>query len=818
MRFFYILLFVLACSAECVASAVTKFGIADGLSNAFVTALAADKHGAVWVGTESGLNRIVGGHCEEYEPIDDIRTLFYDKRSDRLFAGTLGRGLYVVDCVSLNGSWLDVDAGLAGNDVASVSEASDGGVWIVLYNGKIQHYDSNAAKFRTYDFRSQAGHAGTTQACADDGRGNLYVGTSKGLGIMDIAGGKVAGMTVADGLPGNHVRAVFVDSRQNVWLATERGLAVAFPGRSGTSPAIVPVKVADGGVYGGGNVFCISETADRRLLVAADMGGVSMLELDEVRYGSRLSVSSDKLAGGAGGLSSLHARAVCQDSDGNIWVGHYGYGVDCVNTGRSAFRIIPVTSGGGVHSFAVASVARDNAGRMWIGFENMLALMEKGRVAKRWSVPSAGDSARVSVVRVFGDRYGNIWVGLADRGVVVFNPNTETFRAIDVGNIDAISFCQTAAGNVLIGTEKGLFCYKDSCLRHYGKLGKTIVTSILEDKSGRLWLGTMGRGLVVAKADGTPQDTFAVASGFCSDNVNMLVGAAENRIWAATYNGLACFDAHDSGISFSVYNDKVLGGKVYAVMPDRYGYIWASMNEGLLRLNPLTGEQVDFGRECGVPSGGMTLASAETTVGGMLCFGSTEGVCVFNPLAVRDMECGEVVPDDGYGIVKTLLAATAVVVLAALCVLGLKIRRKRSPGAGDKAGLCDGNGDCEDPEKMKMAELDKCFLLELTDIINNKMGEGHLEVSSLAGEMGMSHSSFYRRVKSLTGMTANEFVRKQRISKAADLLKDGYNISETMLQIGFSSSSYFRECFRSEYGMLPSEFVKKNRMASLKDF
>lgn len=76
--------------------------------------------------------------------------------------------------------------------------------------------------------------------------------------------------------------------------------------------------------------------------------------------------------------------------------------------------------------------------------------------------------------------------------------------------------------------------------------------------------------------------------------------------------------------------------------------------------------------------------------------------------------------------------------------------------------------------------------------------------------MNMSHSSFYRKIKALTGMTANEFLRKIKIRNAEELLITGkYTISEVAYSVGMSSMAYFRQCFKEEFGISPSEYLKQ---------
>ncbi|WP_340114822.1 hybrid sensor histidine kinase/response regulator transcription factor [Maribellus mangrovi] len=109
-----------------------------------------------------------------------------------------------------------------------------------------------------------------------------------------------------------------------------------------------------------------------------------------------------------------------------------------------------------------------------------------------------------------------------------------------------------------------------------------------------------------------------------------------------------------------------------------------------------------------------------------------------------------------------------------------------------------------------IGELDKEFLQKLTTVIEENLEDEDLSISFVAAQLNMSHSTLYRKIKALTNLTANEFIRKVRINFAEQLLITGqYNISEIMYQIGINSSSYFRQCFKDEFGMNPSEYLQK---------
>lgn len=125
------------------------------------------------------------------------------------------------------------------------------------------------------------------------------------------------------------------------------------------------------------------------------------------------------------------------------------------------------------------------------------------------------------------------------------------------------------------------------------------------------------------------------------------------------------------------------------------------------------------------------------------------------------------------------------------------------------AAVTESTEDTENPEPVVAASTvprkDKDFLDKLDRLILENMLQTDLDVNFIAQEMCMSYSTLHRRIKSLTGMSANEYVRKHRLAKAMQLLHDGHNATEVSMECGFNSPSYFTRCFKAEYGMLPSE-------------
>ena len=102
------------------------------------------------------------------------------------------------------------------------------------------------------------------------------------------------------------------------------------------------------------------------------------------------------------------------------------------------------------------------------------------------------------------------------------------------------------------------------------------------------------------------------------------------------------------------------------------------------------------------------------------------------------------------------------------------------------------------------------FVEKLNNLIMQNIDAADLDISFLTDNLGMSHSTCYRKIKGLTGLSPNEYVRRMRLSKAAEMLKSSnMNISEISYACGFSSPSYFRTCFKEIYNMTPKEYATR---------
>ena len=118
-----------------------------------------------------------------------------------------------------------------------------------------------------------------------------------------------------------------------------------------------------------------------------------------------------------------------------------------------------------------------------------------------------------------------------------------------------------------------------------------------------------------------------------------------------------------------------------------------------------------------------------------------------------------------------------------------------------------------DKQQTHTAEVKQNKLIrDLSQIIEENMSEDCLDMEFLAEKLCMSHSSLFRKVKALTGLSINEFIRGIRMQKAKEFLLQGeFSISEVSYMVGINSLRYFRQCFKDTYGMTPTDFLKSHK-------
>lgn len=105
---------------------------------------------------------------------------------------------------------------------------------------------------------------------------------------------------------------------------------------------------------------------------------------------------------------------------------------------------------------------------------------------------------------------------------------------------------------------------------------------------------------------------------------------------------------------------------------------------------------------------------------------------------------------------------------------------------------------------------DEKFLNTVMDCTNRIWDQGNITMSGFARELGLSKSQLARKLKVLTNLSPNDFIKEFKLRKSISLLEtQRMNVAEITMAIGFTNPSYFTKCFRKRFGKAPSNYMAR---------
>lgn len=127
------------------------------------------------------------------------------------------------------------------------------------------------------------------------------------------------------------------------------------------------------------------------------------------------------------------------------------------------------------------------------------------------------------------------------------------------------------------------------------------------------------------------------------------------------------------------------------------------------------------------------------------------------------------------------------------------------PMANDEREAVEGSQEGE------LNKEDERFCRKLERIVTNRMRNPNLNIDIIAAQFGIGRTNFYRKVREVMGMSPNDYLRKCRMERAAELLRSTEApISEVCAQVGMPDAQYFSRVFKTFYGTSPSIYRENN--------
>ncbi|MEL5893812.1 two-component regulator propeller domain-containing protein [Bacteroides sp. GD17] len=118
--------------------------------------------------------------------------------------------------------------------------------------------------------------------------------------------------------------------------------------------------------------------------------------------------------------------------------------------------------------------------------------------------------------------------------------------------------------------------------------------------------------------------------------------------------------------------------------------------------------------------------------------------------------------------------------------------------------------EAEETKAPEMSTNDRKFMDKLVELMEKNMDNGDLVVDDLVGELAVSRSVFFKKLKTLTGLAPIEFIKEMRINRAVQLIETGeYSMTQISYMVGINDPRYFSKCFKQKMGMTPTEYRDK---------
>ena len=615
---------------------------ADGLSQSTIFAMIQDRDGYLWFGTIDGLNRYDG----------------YDFR------------VYVNDA--------SIPSSISDNFISALCEDTDGFIWVGTVNGYLNRFDKKTEVFKRYfvndffetiknpatDFYDyplafSRNQTNTITAITEDKDGNLWIGTwGKGLIKFDRKNGRASHFHNDPNDPlslsSDLVIDIISDRDGEIWIATfGGGLNKLARDDSNNNDQLKARSTKflryrsienNNSALSDDKTISLFEDINGDIWIGTFYGGLNRLDAnnktltpDKAKFKSYQ--ENNKLSNS---ISDNTIMAITQDSEGYLWIGTFGGGIDRYDIRTQTFTSFSKLSNH-QNSFTdveILSLFIDRSGILWAGSHLGEGVTKIQKYYSKFESINSRSVGRLKlnddvVWSLFKDSKDNLWVGTYRGGVNVLNfdaNQTKVYRRTPdqsngISDNHIRSITEDKLGNIWIGTYSGGLNRIDRAGQkvetfnnepgNSNSLSANQVLDIYVESEKEIWVATFGGGLnKLTFAENTsevpefksykndPSDRHSLSD----DRVYCILKDSKENFWIGTYGGgLNKFDSEkgifevvslDTQSSQSAFNDKIL-----SLHESSNGMLWiGTSGNGLNQFDPIANSVINFSLAQGLTS------------------------------------------------------------------------------------------------------------------------------------------------------------------------------------------------------------------------
>lgn len=639
-----------------------NFSSKNGLASNTINAILKDKYGFMWFGTEDGLNKFDGLNFTVYRHRENdsssigrgaVMAMVEDKE------GNLWVGTNVTLSVynrSLN-NFINYDFTQIGW-IRSLCTDRSGNIWVGTYTG-LFYFNTKTKKIKAYrvDPTNDKKLNSEMILCVfEDSKSNIWVGTKIGLHLFNPKDESFKRFLHNDENPhtisDNTVRTLAEDKNGNLWIGTaDGGLNVLNPINKSFSN--FKSQKSDENTLSSNNIFKILFDKTGKLWIGTD-DGLNIFDPNNGKV-QRIKNSTSSKYTSIGGFVGRSVRDIYLDNCGIYWIGTLQGGINKYDINLAFFnhKQFNPSDANGLSASSITSFAESPTGNIYVGTDGggLNVFNKKTGVTRRFFLngTKGNDEAVLAL-----ERSGNeLWVGTYLDGLYVINTLTNSQRHLsihknktDVSNVPINCLKADSRGNIWIGTNgSGIFVYnpKTGELLHFDRLfsqnGKRnlsfngYITTIEEDKRGKLWFGSNGSGIAVYDPNLNAVTILNHGnSKLPLDRVLNIYCSNSGQMWVGVFGGGLClYDTNKK--QFSQFSEKQLlsNDVIYKILEDESGKLWVSTNKGISMFDPIKSIFKNYTYHNGIQQSTFNIGAGLKTSTGEMYFGGLDGFNYFNP-------------------------------------------------------------------------------------------------------------------------------------------------------------------------------------------
>ena len=761
-----------------------------------VTGIYVDRQGNAWISTlQKGLTRIaltqkVSKFYHISSPLleqllDNERPVFLEDNNNTLWIATCGAGLLRYDATSDSfHKWLANPAdnsAIPSNVILDIAQDNTGNIWLAAgpdNSGLIKVIAPNPAFPQT----TPVDNPSTTSQ--------------------------------------NSVRAIAVDSNDLIWVATRDGAYHIFDTNKQLVSSASYLTLIDGSTTRTA-AYALKFTSDNRLWIATKGQGIFLsvdaitiqnADINKLRF-IRLADNCPQLRESPMNLT----YSITEDSDGNVWVATYGAGLIRINTASGSFVVNTFnTQNSKLASNKTRFVTTDHNGNLWIATLSGVNIIKHDEL----SLPKPkfhSIDLKADVCHILESSRGDIILSTIGKGLTILTPHGNDTTIAILSTHDGLcdnsvyAAAEDQQANLWVSTEKGLnrLSPVNNTVERFNKNDGLPITNFAESvmiatRQGHILAGGQNGFIDVNPLllNKPKQDQPVILTNLWINDIQQSPSSSAILDTAIAYASLIKLPYSQNTISIEFTTTDLSDPKTinYAYRLLEQGDEWHPQgNKPYLTLDNLS-------------SGKHTLQIRHQKFDGRWSEGSRQlNIIILPPFYATP-----------WAIAIYIILACALAIAVLLVYRRLALYRRLLSDLEDL--ICfptsqlatniqtydpdaHDNSDSPSPEAMKAIDAEQNRDAQFINDVFKYAYDNHqvnMNIEQVAEHFNMSRSAFYARVRAITGRTPIDILRQAKLQVAADLLRNGHNVSEVATEIGYNDVRYFSKLFKTFFGHTPS--------------